>query len=103
YIWKEKTPLLSQMKTISKYAEPGQKKLAFAMLNRFLDPKVFGKFAELFYLRPTCKNIEVTPKMAAKGITNNAESVKGYWFPDIGKYVDSADEVEETVNGIFSA
>lgn len=103
YIWKEKTPLLSQMKTISKYAEPTQKKLAFAMLNRFLDPQVFGKFAELFYLRPTCKNIEVTQKMAVKGITNTPDSVKDYWFPDIAKYISYADEVEETVNGIFSA
>jgi putative spermidine/putrescine transport system substrate-binding protein len=103
YIWEEKKPLLTQTRTISKYAEPMQKKLAFALMDRTLDPKVFGKFAELFYLRPTCKNIEVTPKMAAKGITNTADSIKGFWIPDYQKYLDHADEIEETVNGIFSA
>ena len=78
YIWEEKKPLLTQTRTISKYAEPMEKKLAFALMDRTLDPKIFGKFAELFYLRPTCKNIEVTPKMAAKGITNTAEFDQGF-------------------------
>jgi putative spermidine/putrescine transport system substrate-binding protein len=102
YIWEEKKPLLTQTRTISKYAEPMEKKLAFALMDRTLDPKIFGKFAELFYLRPTCKNIEVTPKMAAKGITNTADSIKGFWIPDYKGYLDHADEVEETVNGIFA-
>ncbi|MGD0187655.1 MAG: twin-arginine translocation signal domain-containing protein [Roseiarcus sp.] len=103
YIWEEKKPLLTQSRTISKYAEPMQKKLAFAFMDRTLDSKVFGKFADLFYLRPTCKNIEITPKMATKGITNTADSVKGFWIPDYQRYLDHADEVEETVNAIFSA
>jgi putative spermidine/putrescine transport system substrate-binding protein len=103
YIWEEKKPLLTQTRTISKYAEPVQKKLAFAFMDRTLDPNVFGKFAELFYLRPTCKNIPITPKMAAKGITNTADSIEGFWIPDYQKYLDHADEVEETVNAIFAA
>ena len=81
YIWEEKKPLLTQTRTISKYAEPTQKKLAFAFMNQTLDPKIFIKFAELFYLRPTCKNMEVTPKMAAKGITNTAEFHPGLLDP----------------------
>ncbi len=103
YTWEEMKPLLTQTRTISKYADPVQKKLAFALMDRTLDPKVFGKFAELFYLRPTCRNIPVTPKMAAKGITNTDESIKGFWIPDYQKYLDHSDEIEETVNGIFSA
>jgi len=103
YIWEEKKPLLTQTRTISKYAEPTQKKLAFALMDRSLDPKTFGNFAAPFYLRPTCKNIEITPKMAAKGITNTAASIQGFWIPDYQKYLDHADEVEETVNAIFAA
>jgi putative spermidine/putrescine transport system substrate-binding protein len=102
YIWEEQKPLLTQTRTISKYADPMQKKLAFALMDRTLDPNVFGKFAELFYLRPTGKNIPVTPKMAAKGITNTADSIKGFWIPDYQKYLDHSDEIEETVNGIFA-
>jgi putative spermidine/putrescine transport system substrate-binding protein len=103
YTWEEKKPLLTQSRTISKYAEPMEKKLAYAFMNTTLDPKVFGQFADLFYLRPTCKNIPVTPKMATKGITNTADSIKGFWIPDYQGYLDHADEVEETCNAIFSA
>jgi putative spermidine/putrescine transport system substrate-binding protein len=53
-------------------------------------------------LRPTCKNMDVTPKMAARGITNTVDSTKGYWIPDYQKYLDHSDEIEETVNGIFA-
>lgn len=102
YTWEEMKPLLTQSRTISKYADPVQKKLAYALMNQTLDPAVFGKFAELFYLRPTCNNIPVTPKMAAKGITNTADSVKGFWIPDFPKYLENSDEIEETVNGIFT-
>ncbi len=102
YIWEEQKPLLTQSRTISKYADPVEKKLAFAFMNASIDPATFGKFAELFYLRPVCKNIEVTPKMAAKGITNTADSTKGFWIPDYQKYLDHADEIEEKVNAIFA-
>ena len=44
----------------------------------------------------------MTPKMAAKGITNTANSIKGFWIPDYPKYLENADEIEETVNGIFA-
>lgn len=47
--------------------------------------------------------MEVTPKMAAKGITNTADSIQGFWIPDYQRYLDHADEVEETVNAIFAA
>jgi putative spermidine/putrescine transport system substrate-binding protein len=102
YIWEEHKPLLTQTRTISKYADPVQKKLAFALMNRSIDPKIYGIFAEQFYLRPTHKDTVITPKMAAKGITNTADSVKGFWIPDYPKYLDHSDEIEETVNGIFA-
>ena len=38
----------------------------------------------------------------AKGITNTADSIKGFWIPDYQKYLDHSDEIEETVNGIFA-
>ena len=41
YIWEEQKPLLTQTRTISKYADPMQKKLAFALMDRTLDPKVY--------------------------------------------------------------
>jgi hypothetical protein len=46
--------------------------------------------------------MDPTPKMAAKGITNTADSTKGFWIPDYQKYLDHSDEIEETVNGIFA-
>ena len=103
YIWQEKKPLLTQTKTISRYTDPMQKKLAFALMNRTLDPGIFGKFADVFYMRPAHKDVVITPKMAAKGVTNTAESTQGYWIPDWPRYLDHEDEIVDTVNGIFSA
>ena len=102
YRWEEKKPLLTQSRTFSKYSEPMQKKLAFAFMNASMDPKVYSHFADLIYLVPTTPDIPISAKMAAKGLTNTADSTKDFWIPDYQKYLDHADEVEETVNAIFA-
>jgi ABC-type spermidine/putrescine transport system permease subunit I len=66
-------------------------------------PGVLAGMLLVFALaRPTCRNMEPTARMAAKGITNTVDSTKGYWIPDYQKYLDHSDEIEETVNGIFA-
>ncbi len=103
YSWEEKKPLLTQSRTISKYAEPMQKKLAFAFMNALAGSEGLSASSPSCSISGRhCKNIPITPKMAAKGITNTADSTKGFWIPDYQKYLDHADEVEETVNAIFA-
>ena len=51
-IWDAK-PILTQTKTISRYAEPMQKKLGYALMNEALDPAYQAKAGSTFYLRPT--------------------------------------------------
>ena len=43
---------LTQTKTISRYADPMQKKLALALLNRTLSPEFLEPFGEEFLWRP---------------------------------------------------
>ncbi len=103
YIWQEKKALLTQTHTISRGAEPMQKKLAYALLNRRLSPDFQTKFDNVFYLRPTNKNAEVAPNLAANGVTNDANSTDGLWIPDWNWYVDNETEITDVSNEIFSS
>lgn len=102
YIWQEGKPLLTQTHTISRGAEPMQKKLAYALLNRRLSPEFQTKFDNVFYLRPTNKYAEVAPNLAANGVTNDADSTEGLWIPDWNWYIDNEAEITDVSNEIFS-
>lgn len=102
YIWEESKPILTQTKTISKYLEPMQKKLAYALLNRTLDPNFQTVMGTNFYQRPTHKDAKVTDNLASKGVVNTEDAVSGYYTPDWAKYLESEEDIVETVNGIFA-
>ena len=102
YVWQEKKALLTQTHTISRGSEPMQKKLAYALLNRRLSPEFQTKFDEVFYLRPTNSKAVVPPNLAAKGVTNDANSTDGLWIPDWNWYLDNEAEITEISNEIFS-
>jgi len=101
-LWEEVKPILTQTKTISRYLEPLQKKLALALLDRTLDPTFLTSIGTNFYQRPTHKDAKITENLASKGVTNTAESVDGYWTPDWKTYLENEEDIVETVNGIFS-
>lgn len=102
YIWSEIKPILTQTKTISKYIDPMQKKLAYALLNRTLDPKFQSVMGTNFYQRPTHKDAVITENLASKGVKNTADAVDGFWTPDWKSYIENEDDIVETVNGIFA-
>lgn len=102
YIWKEQQPLLTQTYTISRYADPVQKKLAFALMNRKLGNKFGAATAGEFYLRPTRKSSVLPENLTSKGVTNTANSMAGLSVPDWFFYLDNEDDIVETVNEIFT-
>lgn len=101
-VWQELKPILTQTKTISRYSEPMQKKLALALLNRTLDPAYAQKFAETFYMRPTNGKAVIPPNLASKGVVNTADATNGLVTMDWNWYLDNEDDIVETVNGIFA-
>jgi len=102
-IWEEMKPILTQTKTISRYVDPIQKKLAFALLNRTLDPNFLTTMGTNFYQRPTHKDAVITENLASKGVKNTADAVDGFWTPDWKSYLENEEDIVETVNGIFSS
>lgn len=102
FIWEEVKPILTQTKTISKYVDPMQKKLAFALLNRTLDPAFLTNMGTNFYQRPTHKEAVITENLASKGVTNSEDAVAGFWTPDWATYLENEEDIVETVNGIFA-
>lgn len=103
YIWREFQPILTQTKTISRYSDPMQKRLAFALLNRTLDPEFITKFDEIFWLRPTHRDAVVPANLANAGVENTADGAAGLWIPDWGWYIENEMEIVETVNDIFAS
>ena len=102
YIWQEFQPILTQTKTISRYSDPMQKKLAFALLNRTLDPAFITRFTERFWLRPTHRDAVVPENLAAAGVVNSADATNGLWIPDWSWYIENETDIVETVNDIFA-
>jgi len=103
YIWDDVQPILTQVKTVSRYLEPTQKKLAYALVDRFLDPKFHTVMGTEMMMRPTHSAAEVSANLAAKGVTNTADAVDGYWTPDWKFYVENEQDIVETLNEIYSA
>ena len=101
-IWDAK-PILTQTKTISRYSEPMQKKLGYALMNEALDPAYQEKAGSIFYLRPTNGKAPVSDNLASKGVANTANAMEGLWIPDWNWYVDNEDDIVEITNEIFSS
>lgn len=102
YIWQEFSPILTQTKTISRYSDPMQKRLAFALLNRTLDPEFITRFTERFWLRPTHRDAVVPENLAAAGVVNSPDAIDGLWIPDWSWYIENELDIVETVNDIFA-
>jgi putative spermidine/putrescine transport system substrate-binding protein len=102
YYWTDLKPILTQTETVSRYADPLQKKLAFALLNRTLTAEFLTAVGKEFYIRPTIKNMELPPNLVKAGIKNTAEATADFWKTDWTAYLEHEDDIVEQVNQIFS-
>lgn len=103
YLWDEYKGILTQTKTISKYAEPMEKKLAYALMNKTLSADYQQSFAEEFWFRPTNKNTVLPEKMTKLGMLNTSDATAGLHIPDWDAYLAEEFDIVETVNEIFSS
>jgi len=101
--WDDYNAVLTQTKTISRYAEPGQKRLAFALLNRFLDAEYQSNFADVFWMRPTNSESVLPEKMVNLGVANTADATDTLHIPAWAAYLEQEDDIVETVNEIFGS
>lgn len=103
YYWNEYKGILTQTKTISKYADPVSKKLCFALLDRYLSAEYQAAFADTFWMRPSNREAVIPEKMAALGVVNSADATDGLHIPDWQAYLDEEIDIVETVNEIFGS
>ena len=102
---KEKTPILTQTKVVSKGSNETQKRLAYAYVNRCASKEFQEAVAEKLYLRPTNKNAVIPENLASKGVENTEDAANQLWIPDWNWYVDhdgrGDPDITERVNEIF--
>ncbi len=78
-VWEwDSHPILTQTKTISRYSDPMQKRLAFALLNRTLNPSFLEAFGDEFLWRPTNREAGITEYLAANGTRNSADAASNF-------------------------
>jgi putative spermidine/putrescine transport system substrate-binding protein len=101
-VWQwDSKPIITQTKTISRYADPMQKKLSFALLNRTLSPEFMNAFGDEFLWRPTNSEATITAALAEEGVTNSPEAVNEFWVPDWDFFVENKLEITDRLNQIF--
>jgi len=100
--WTERQPILTQTKTVSRYSQPIQKKLAYALIQRSTDPAYLEAVSKENATRPTNKNAKLPEVLASKGLDNTAEAAEQLWIPPWDWYIEHEQEINERVNRIFS-
>ncbi len=100
--WEEREPILTQTKTVSKYSDPMQKKLAYALLNKYCGPELQGAMGEFLYMQGTNKNTKVADGLASKGVVNNATAASSKWVPPWEYWVENEQEIVDAVNEIYA-
>ncbi len=100
--WTVREPILTQTKTVSKYSEPMQKKLAYALLARYAGPELQGTMGEMLYMQGTNRNTVVAPGLASKGIKNTADAASSKWVPPWDYWAENSVEIIEGVERIYA-
>ena len=77
--WTELKPVLVQNVSITRGSK--NKRLAYALLNRYCSAEVQQKWAEIFYFRPTNRRVKIPKNLASKGVHNTADAMSGLWVP----------------------
>jgi len=101
-VWQwDSHPILTQTKTISRHSDPMQKRLAYALLNRTLEPSFLEAFGDEFLWRPTNSKAAVTASLAEEGVENTADAAAAFWVPDWDFFVANKLEITDRLNDIF--
>lgn len=103
YLWDNPRPALTQTKTVSRYLEPVQKKLALALINRTMDATYQSEVSKVFFYRASNRKATLAQGLLDQGVTNDENALAGLWIPDWKAYLETEDDVVETVNDIFAS
>lgn len=103
WIWDNPKSILTQTKTVSRYLDPMQKKLALALVDRTLDPAYQTAVGEVFFYRPTNRDAKLPAGLLSQGVENTANALDGLFMPDWKSYLEHEDDIVETVNEIFAS
>jgi putative spermidine/putrescine transport system substrate-binding protein len=96
----EGAPLVENDTCVTKGSK--QKKLAYALLNRMLDPENQSAFIGWVGMRPANKKAKMPAFLEAIGVTNSTSEVETLWFADWPWYWEHADELLEWFNTMMA-
>ncbi len=101
--WTERQPILTQTKTVSRWSQPMQKKLGYALIQRSTDPSYQEAIGVQLYERPTNSKAKIVDNLASKGVANTEAATNLLWIPPWDWYLDHEQEIVDRVDKIFGA
>jgi spermidine/putrescine-binding protein len=97
----EAKPALFQNVSVTKGSK--QKRLAYALLNRMLDPEIQARYAQAFYMRPVNKKTLLPQNLTSHGINNSEDETGDLWIPGWNWWNENSTEIFEEYNKIMQA
>lgn len=79
-----------------------QKKLAYALLNKMLDPEKQAAFCDWVGMRPANKKTQLPQSLQDMGITNDPSEIANLWFVDWKWWWENADELTEWFSAMMA-
>jgi putative spermidine/putrescine transport system substrate-binding protein len=98
---REVKPALFQNVSVTKGSK--QKRLAYALLNRMLDPEIQAQYAQAFYMRPVNEKTLLPQNLTSHGIKNSEDETGDLWIPDWNWWNENSTEISEEYNKIMQA
>jgi putative spermidine/putrescine transport system substrate-binding protein len=88
---------------VSRGSSPVKKKLAYALLERYVSAKGGTDWSEALYLHPVNLKSVVSPKLLNLGYTGTSKDFENLFFPDWKWYVANQSQIVDTSNAILSS
>lgn len=97
--WTERKPILEQNLSVTKGSK--NKRLAYALLNRYCEAGFQSAFSKKYYFRPTNRSAIIPSNLASKGVKNTAHAIAGLWVPDWNWWNNNQQQILGQLNSIL--
>lgn len=82
HLWQTRQTVITQTATVARYADPLEKKLALALIDRSLRQEAQEAFFAQFPMRPVHRQAAMAQPFAERGEANDRSATAQLWIPD---------------------
>lgn len=99
----EVAPFNQMHSAVSRGSSEVRKKLAYALLDRYISPASSSAWSDALYFHPVNLEAALSPKVAELGYSGTEEDFRDLFLPDWRWYVANQSQIVDTTNAILSS